>query len=77
MERTLNINIPLSFNQLVDLVKQLPEVEKKKLVSVLQNEEMSEATSKSEVLDHLKDDLIALKSGKLATRPLKDVLNEL
>jgi hypothetical protein len=77
MERTINFKLPLSFSQLVDLVKQLPEPEKKKLVSVLQDESNSEENSKSQILDDLKADLNALKKGKLETRPLQDVINEL
>jgi hypothetical protein len=77
MERTINFKIPLSFSQLVDLVKQLPEPEKKKLVSVLQDENKFKETPKSQILDDLKGDLNALKKGKLKTRPLRDVINEL
>ena len=34
----ININLPLNFNQLVELVKQLPYKEKVRLTEVLKNE---------------------------------------
>jgi hypothetical protein len=38
MKTDLNINLPLNFNQVVDLVKQLPYREKLRLTEVLKNE---------------------------------------
>ena len=73
METTLNFQIPLTFNQLAEMLRQLPKAERSRLVSVLQEEE----TSKEQILAELKEDYIALKKGTLKTRPLKDVLNEI
>ncbi|WP_026628420.1 hypothetical protein [Dyadobacter alkalitolerans] len=78
MENTINFNIPLSFQQLVDLVRQLPRPEREKLVTVIQEETLDEdEPTKAEILENLKQDYIALKAGTLKTWPLKDVLNEL
>ena len=74
MNATSNLNIPLTFNQIVGLVKQLPRSKQEKLVSLIKEEE---ATTKEQILHNLKEDYIALQKGTLITRPLKDVLNEL
>lgn len=37
--RPIQINIPLHFNQLIDIVKQLPPAEKQKLSEVLWSEQ--------------------------------------
>lgn len=34
-----NLNIPLSLNQIIDLIKQLPKTQRKKLVSIIQEED--------------------------------------
>ena len=73
MNATSNLNIPLTFNQIVGLVKQLPRSKQEKLVSLIKEE----ATTKEQILHNLKEDYIALQKGTLITRPLKDVLNEL
>jgi hypothetical protein len=36
---TAHLNIPLSFNQIIDLIKQLPKTQQKKLVSLIQEQE--------------------------------------
>jgi hypothetical protein len=77
MENTINFTIPLSFQQLVDLVRQLPRQEREKLVTVIQDEQLEDEPTKAEILENLKQDYIALKAGTLKTRPFKDVLNEL
>lgn len=78
MENTINLNIPLSFHQLLDLVRQLPRPEREKLVTVIQEETLDEdEPTKAQILENLKQDYIALKAGTLKTWPLKDVLNEL
>lgn len=78
MENTINFNIPLSFQQLVDLVRQLPRPEREKLVTVIREEDLDdEEPTKAQILENLKQDYIALKAGTLKTWPLKDVLNEL
>ncbi|MEO6283569.1 MAG: hypothetical protein ABIN80_02330 [Dyadobacter sp.] len=78
MENTINFTIPLSFQQLVDLVRQLPRQEREKLVNVIQEEHLDEdEPTKAQILENLKQDYISLKAGTLKTWPLKDVLNEL
>jgi hypothetical protein len=39
MSSSANINIPLSFNQIIDLIKQLPKKEQDKIVSILQEQD--------------------------------------
>ena len=39
MSTSAHINIPLSFNQIIDLIKQLPKTQQKKLVSLIQEQE--------------------------------------
>ncbi|NIJ53448.1 hypothetical protein [Dyadobacter arcticus] len=78
MEKHLNLQLPLSFRQLTDLVRQLPRQEREKLVSVLQKEmQRSDEPTKAQILKDLKQDYIALQKGELKTRPLKDILDEL
>ena len=76
METTLHFNttIQLSLNQLIALAKQLPKKEQRKLVAIL--EEDDEPT-KEQILEQIKSDYIALKSGTLKTRPLSEFLAEL
>lgn len=74
MNATSNYSIPLTFKQIVGLVKQLPKAKQEKLFTLVRDEE---ETSKEEILQNLKEDFIALQNGTLVTRPLKDVLNEL
>ena len=76
MEQTLKLNVPLSFTQLIEVVRQLPIREKQQLIDVLQ-EDAEQETSKKEILENLASDYSALRNGTLKTRPLKDVLNEL
>ena len=73
MEATLDIRIPLTINQLIDIVKQLPAKEKDMLKKLL-NEE---STPKEVILQNLKEDISSLKNGTLETRPATDFLNEL
>jgi hypothetical protein len=77
MENTINFTIPLSFQQLLDLVRQLPRQEREKLVTVIQDEQLEGEPTKAEILENLKQDYIALKAGTLKTRPIQDILNEL
>ncbi len=74
MNATSNLNIPLTFKQIVGLVKQLPKSKQDKLVTLIQNDD---EPSKEQILQNLKEDYIALQNGTLKTRSLKDVLNEL
>lgn len=39
MSASAHINIPLSFNQIIDLIKQLPKTQQKKLVSLIQGQD--------------------------------------
>ena len=74
MNATSNLNIPLTFKQIVGLVKQLPKSKRDKLVTIIQGDD---EPSKEQILQNLKDDYVALQKGTLKTRSLKDVLNEL
>lgn len=78
MEKSVNLNIPLSFEQLLGLIRQLSRREQAELVSVLREEIVeNDEPSKEQILADLKEDLIALKNGTLKTRPIEDILNEL
>ncbi|MHA4738345.1 hypothetical protein [Dyadobacter sp. MSC1_007] len=78
MEKSVNLNIPLSFEQLLALVRQLSYQEREELVSVLKDDiDTSDEPSKEKILADLGNDLIALNNGTLKTRPLKDILDEL
>lgn len=78
MEKSVNLNVPLSFEQLLALVRQLSYKEREELVSVLKDDiSASDEPSKQKILADLNDDLIALGNGTLKTRPLKDILDEL
>ncbi|MDZ7935387.1 MAG: hypothetical protein U5M51_10590 [Emticicia sp.] len=74
MNATSNFNIPLTFKQVVSLVKQLPKSKQAKLVSLIQEEE---ELSKEQILQNLKEDYIALQKGTLVTRPASEFLQEL
>ena len=78
METTLNFNLHLTFNQLTELVRQLPRAEREKLVSVLQETTYDDQeSSKSKIFEDFKEDYVALQNGTLKTRPIKVILNEL
>jgi hypothetical protein len=78
MEKSVNLNVPLSFEQLLGLIRQLSRREQVQLVSVLKEEIIeNDERSKEQILADLKEDLIALKNGTLKTRPIEDILNEL
>ncbi len=52
MSTTAHLNIPLSFNQIIDLIKQLPKTQQKKLVSLIQDQdEFVLSTSQIALLD--------------------------
>ena len=38
MPTTINLNIPLSFNQIIELIKQLPKTQQEQLVELLQED---------------------------------------
>lgn len=74
MNASSNFNIPLTFKQIVGLVKQLPKSKQAKLVSLIQEEE---EPTKEQILQNLKEDYIALQKGTLVTRPASEFLQEL
>ncbi len=39
MSTSAHLKIPLSFNQILDLIKQLPKIQQEKLVSLIQEQE--------------------------------------
>lgn len=39
MSSSAHLNIPLSFNQIIDLIKQLPKKQQKKLISLIQEQD--------------------------------------
>lgn len=74
MNATSSFNIPLTFKQIVGLVKQLPKSKQAKLVSLIQEED---EPTKEQILQNLKEDYIALQKGTLVTRPASEFLQEL
>lgn len=54
-----NINLPLNFNQVVDLVKQLPYKEKLKLSEVLQKETKQKAENDSTLTHFASEEVLA------------------
>ncbi len=74
MNASSNYSIPLTFKQIVGLVKQLPKAKQEKLFTLVRDEK---ETSKEEILQNLKDDYIALQNGTLVTIPLSEFLDEL
>lgn len=57
MSSSAHLNIPLSFNQIIDLIKQLPKTQQKKIVSLIQQQEDFEVPEwhKKIVLDRIKN----------------------
>ncbi|HKL72409.1 MAG TPA: hypothetical protein VJ855_07115 [Marinilabiliaceae bacterium] len=60
----LNLNLPLNFNQLVDLVKQLPYREKIELTEVLERE-TKRLIESEKVLTHLASEKVLAKDWQL------------
>ena len=58
----VNINLPLNFNQVVDIIKQLPYGEKLKLSEMLKRETKQE---KDRVLTHLASEHVLAKEWML------------
>lgn len=74
-ETHLNIAVRISFNQLM-AVQQLSKSEKKKLISVLQNEEDEKPT----IIDGIKEaieEVNLAKKGKVKLKSARTFLNEL
>lgn len=77
MSATVQLNIPLTTNELAALIRtQLPKEERLKLVSLLQIDDESEPTAQ-EIVEQFRQDITALKQGTLKTRPLQELLDEL
>lgn len=77
MNATVQLNIPLTTNQLAGLIReQLPKEERLKLISLLQQEEETEPTNE-QILSDFRADLKSLKEGTLKTRSLQELLDEL
>lgn len=57
METSAHINVPLSFNQIIDLIKQLPKTQQKKIVSLIQEQDDFKVPEwhKKIVLDRIKN----------------------
>ena len=78
MPVTTNIYLPLQFNQLIDLLKALPEKEKKKIISVLKQED--EEPSKEKILEGISQavkEINLVKAGKLKAGDARALINEL
>lgn len=60
----LNINLPLNFNQVVDLVRQLPYKEKLKLSEVLKKE-TKQKTENDNILNHFASEKVLAKDWLL------------
>ncbi len=60
----LNINLPLNFNQVVDLVKQLPYKEKLRLTEVLKKE-TKQMPENDKVLTHFASEKVLAKDWML------------
>ena len=46
MSTTAHLNIPLSFNQVIELVKQFPKTQQKKIVALIQQQDEFELSDK-------------------------------
>ncbi len=78
MPVTTNIYLPLQFSQLIDLLKALPEKEKKKIINVLKQED--EEPSKEKILEGISQavkEINLVKAGKLKARDARALINEL
>jgi hypothetical protein len=60
----LNINLPLNFNQVVDLVRQLPYKEKLRLNEVLKRE-INQKMGNDNILTHLASEKVLAKDWLL------------
>ena len=63
MEPTdINVQLPLSFNQVVDIVIQLPDSEKQKLSELLKKESTAKSNAgKDEILTHFASENVLAK----------------
>lgn len=76
MQTSLNVNLSLSFHQLVELVRQLPKKEQAELASILIDDE----PSKEQILQGLKEAIAEVnlaKKGKIKLKSAREFINEL
>jgi hypothetical protein len=77
MESVLNLNIPLTINELAVILKrQLPIRDRITLVNLLQDEDVSSQQLKVEMKQAVKE-INLVKKGKLQARPIQELLDEL
>lgn len=60
----ININLPLNFNQVVDIIKQLPYNDKIKLIELLE-EETSEMPENDKIQSHFASEKVLAKDWLL------------
>ncbi len=83
MEATLNFNIPLSINELAQLIReQLPVSDRLKLAQLLGNDEpeSDDEPTQEQLVAEIKQavhELNLVKQGKMKARPVKELLDEL
>ena len=74
MESTININIPLTVNQLAEVIRQLPKKEKARLREILNEDEI---LTKEQIVEKIKEglnDVKMHKEGKIKLETLEDFL---
>ena len=74
MESTININIPLTVNQLAEVIRQLPTKEKIRLREILNEDEI---LTKEQIVEKIKEglnDVKMHKEGKIKLETLEDFL---
>jgi hypothetical protein len=77
---SVNTNIQLNFNQIINLVKQLPKKQKAKLVSILAVEDHEEEITKAELVARIREGLEEVKlykEGKIKLQSARELLDEL
>lgn len=75
MQTSLNVNLSLSFHQLVELARQLPKKERAELASILIDDE----PSKKQILQGLKEAIEKVnfaKKGKIKLKSAREFINE-
>ena len=80
MPVSTNIYLPLQFNQLVELIRQLPKKKKKQLIEVLLEEDENDEPNKKQILDGIRDAVEQVKlhkQGKIKLKTAQQLLNEL
>lgn len=77
---SINTNIQLNFNQIINLAKQLPKRQKAKLVTILATESSEEEMTKDELVARIKEGLAEVKlykEGKMKFQSARELLDEL